>query len=242
MPPITVEVCVDDAAGLAAAIAGGANRIELCSALAIGGLTPSLGFMRLAAGALIPVYAMMRPRAGSFVYSAEELDLIRRDTEAAAEAGLAGVVLGVSAASDALDVETCAALVAHARKAGLGVTLHRAIDLTPDPVAAVDIAVDTGFERILTSGGRRTAPAGAETIAAMVERASGRISIMAGSGVKAENAVDLIRRTGVSEVHGSCSGPPTERNLRLVELGFSNPSARVTVVADVAALVAAVKV
>ena len=242
MPPITVEVCVDDAAGLAAAIAGGARRIELCSALAIGGLTPSLGFMRLAAGALIPVYAMMRPRAGSFVYSAEELDLIRRDIDAAAESGLAGVVLGVSAASDALDAETCAALTAHARKAGLSATLHRAIDLTPDPTAAVDIAIEAGFERILTSGGRRTAAAGADTIAAMVERAGGRISIMAGSGVKAENAVDLIRRTGVSEVHSSCNGPPAERNLRLVELGFSNPSARVTVTADVAALVAAVKV
>jgi copper homeostasis protein len=241
-PPITVEVCVDDAAGLAAAIAGGAHRIELCSALAIGGLTPSLGFMRLAAGSPIPVYAMMRPRAGSFVYSAEELDLIRRDIEAAAGAGLAGVVLGVSAPSGALDAETCAALVAHARGAGLAATLHRAIDLTPNPVAAVDTAVEAGFERILTSGGRRTAPVGADTIATMVERAGGRISIMAGSGVKAENAVDLIRRTGVREVHGSCSGPPAERNLRLVELGFSNPSARVTVAADVAALVAAVRV
>ena len=76
----------------------------------------------------------------------------------------------------------------------------------------------------------------------MVERAGNRIAVMAGSGVKAENAVDLIRRTGVREVHGSCSGPPVERNLRLVELGFSNPSAaRVTVAADVAALVAAVR-
>ena len=241
-PAITVEVCVDDASGLAAAIAGGAHRIELCSALAIGGLTPSVGFMRLAAKSPIPVYAMMRPRAGSFVYGPDEIDLIRRDIDAAAEVGLAGVVLGVSAPSDALDAETCAALAAHARKAGLAATLHRAIDLAPDPVAAVDIALEAGFERILTSGGRRTAPAGAETIAKMVERAGDRISIMASSGVKAENAVDLIRRTGVSEVHGSCSGPPAERNLRLVELGFSNPSARVTVVADVAALVAAVKV
>ncbi|HEY3815103.1 MAG TPA: copper homeostasis protein CutC [Caulobacteraceae bacterium] len=240
MPAITVEVCVDDASGLAAAIAGGAHRIELCSALAIGGLTPSAGFMQLAAKSPIPVFAMIRPRAGSFVYSAEELDVMRADIDAAAQAGLAGVVLGVSAASDALDAQTSAALVAHARKAGLPATLHRAIDLTPDPVAAVDAAVDAGFERILTSGGRRNAPAGADTIAAMVQRAGERLSIMAGAGVRADNAADLVRHTGVREVHGSCNGAPTERNLRLVELGFSNPSARVTVAEEVAALVAAV--
>ena len=114
--------------------------------------------MRLAAGSSdLLVYAMMRPRAGSFVYGAEELDVIRRDIDAAAEAGLAGVVLGVSAPSDALDGETCAALVAHARGAGLAATLHRAIDLTPDPVAAVDTA-DRGGVRAHPdlSGGRRT--------------------------------------------------------------------------------------
>ena len=126
-----------------------------------------------------------------------------------------------------------------AAQAWLKTTLHRAIDLAPDPVEAVDVAVDAGFERILTSGGARTARAGADTIAAMVARAGDRVSIMAGAGVKAENAPELIRRTGVREVHGSCGAPPSERNLRLVELGFSNPSARVTVAEDVAALVAA---
>ncbi len=239
MTAITVEVCVDDATGLAAAIAGGAHRVELCSALAVGGLTPSPGFMRLAANSPIPVYAMMRPRAGTFVYGADEIDLIRGDIDAAAGAGLPGVVLGASTASGALDAETCAALVTHAHGAGLAVTLHRAIDLTPDPVAAVDAAVEAGFERILTSGGARTATEGAEFIAAMVTRAAGRISIMAGSGVNAGNVAELVRRTGVREVHGSCSRPAAKADARVLALGFADPHARVTVAAEVAAFVAA---
>jgi copper homeostasis protein len=240
MAAVTVEVCVEDAAALAAATAGGANRIELCSALALGGLTPSLGFMRLAAKSPVPAYAMMRPRAGSFHYRRDEIDLIRRDIEAAAEAGLPGVVIGASTASGALEAEICAALVAHARGAGLAATLHRVIDLTPDPVEAVEVAVAIGVERILTSGGARTAPEGAEVIAAMVRRAAGRVSIMAGSGVNAGNAAALVRRTGVREVHSSCSRPLAQTDPRLLELGFAEASARGTVAGDVAALVAAV--
>jgi copper homeostasis protein len=238
---ITVEVCVGDGVGLAAAIAGGAHRIELCSALSVGGLTPSAGLMRLAQASPVPVFAMLRPRAGAFVYDADELDLIRRDIDAVAEAGLQGVVVGASKPSGELDARGCEALISHARALGLAVTLHRAVDLTPDPVEAVDIAVELGAERILTSGGARTAPEGADTLAAMVARAAGRLSIMAGSGVSAANAAELVRRTGVREVHGSCSRPVVENDPRLMELGFSDPKRRGTVAADVAALVAAVE-
>lgn len=238
---ITVEVCVGDGVGLAAAIAGGAHRIELCSALSVGGLTPSAGLLRLAHASPVPVYPMLRPRAGSFVYDADELDLIRRDIDAVADAGLQGVVVGASKPSGELDVKGCETLISHAVDRRLGVTLHRAVDLTPDPVEAVDIAIALGAERILTSGGARTAPEGADTIAAMVERAAGRLSIMAGSGVSAANAAELVRRTGVGEVHGSCSRPVEEPDPTLVELGFSDPKRRGTVAADVAALVAAVQ-
>ena len=227
--------------GLAAAIAGGAQRIELCSALSVGGLTPSAGLMRLATASPVPVFPMLRPRAGSFVYDADELDLIRRDIDAVAEAGLRGVVVGASKPSGELDVRGCETLISHARGLGLAVTLHRAVDLTPDPVEAVDVAVELGVERILTSGGARTAPEGADTLAAMVERAAGRLSIMAGSGVSAVNAAELVRRTGVREVHGSCSRPIVEDDPRLIELGFSDAKRRGTVAADVAALVAAVE-
>jgi copper homeostasis protein len=241
MPSITVEVCVGDGVGLAAAIKGGAQRIELCSALSVGGLTPSAGLMRLARASPVPVFPMLRPRAGSFVYDVDELDLIRRDIDAVAEAGLRGVVLGASKPSGELDASACEVLITQARGLGLAVTLHRAMDLTPDPVEAVDIAVALGAERVLTSGGARTAPEGVDTIAAMVARAAGRLSIMAGSGVSAANAAELVRRTGVREVHGSCSRPVVENDPRLIELGFSDPNRRGTVTDDVAALVAAVE-
>jgi copper homeostasis protein len=238
---IIVEVCVGDGVGLAAAIAGGADRIELCSALMVGGLTPSAGLMRLAkATSPVPVFPMLRPRAGAFVYDADELDLILRDIDAVAEAGLQGVVVGASRPSGELDVKGCEVLAAHARARGLAVTLHRAVDLTPDPVEAVEVAIALGAERILTSGGAKTAPEGAERIAAMVERAAGRCSIMAGSGVNAANAAALVVRTGVSEVHGSCSRPLADEGGKLAELGFTDPRRRATVAADVAALVAAV--
>lgn len=240
MSRITIEVCVENKADLTAAIAGGAHRIELCSALALGGLTPSVGLMHLAARSPIPVYSMQRPRSGSFVYSPDELDLIRRDIDAVAEVGLQGVVIGASKPSGDLDVEACLVLVSHARAQGLAVTLHRAIDLAPDPVNAVDVAVDLGVERVLTSGGARTAIEGIETIAAMVNRAGDRLSVMAGASVNGNNIAELVRRTGIKEVHGSFSQPSTITDPRLIELGFTSPNQRGTNAAEVANAVAAV--
>ena len=205
---VILEVCVDTPAGLAAAIAGGADRIELCSALALQGLTPAPGLMAIAAEAAIPIYPMIRPRHGDFVYDAGDLDAILRDVDAVRDAGLAGVVIGANAPSGELDVDALAMLVAHAE--GLGVTLHRAFDLTPDPFAALETAIDLGFERILTSGRALNAMAGAETIAALVKQADGRIAILAGGGVNPSNVAELVARTGVREVHGSCSGPMVE--------------------------------
>jgi copper homeostasis protein len=182
---VILEVCVDTPAGLAAAIEGGADRIELCSALALQGLTPAPGLMAIAAEAAIPIYPMIRPRNGDFVYDAGDLDAILRDIDATREAGLAGVVIGANLSSGELDVDALSMLVAHAE--GLGVTLHRAFDLTPDPFAALETAIDLGFERILTSGCALNAMAGAETIAALVEQADGRIAILAGGGVNPSN-------------------------------------------------------
>ncbi len=127
---ITLEVCVDDAAGLDAAIAGGADRIELCSALTLGGLTPSAGLMAIAAGAAVPVYAMIRPRGGDFVFSSRELDQMRAEIDAVRSAGLAGVVLGASRPDGMLDGSMLQALAEHAK--GLGLSLHRAFDCVPD--------------------------------------------------------------------------------------------------------------
>jgi copper homeostasis protein len=237
---VILEVCVDTPAGLAAAIAGGADRIELCSALALQGLTPAPGLMAIAAEAAIPIYPMIRPRNGDFVYDPGDLDAIFRDIDATREAGLAGVVIGANLPTGELDVEALAMLVAHAE--GLGVTLHRAFDLTPDPFAALETAIDLGFERILTSGCALNAMAGAETIAALVEKADGRIAILAGGGVNPSNVAQLVARTGVREVHGSCGAPMTYglgqgHEDRAYKLGFVQDGLRDTDEAAVAAVV-----
>jgi copper homeostasis protein len=234
---VLLEVCVDSADGLAAAIEGGADRIELCSALDLGGLTPSPGLMAVAAKASVPVYAMIRPRAGNFVFSQAELDQMRHDIDAVRAAGLAGAVLGASLESGALDEAGLLTLREHA--AGLGTTLHRAIDLVPDLMEAVDVAAGLKFERILSSGGRKTALEGMDGLAAMIDRAAGRISVMPGSGVHAGNAGALLARLAVSEAHGSCSIEISESDAKALAFGFSSPTRRITSANHVAALRAA---
>ena len=232
-----LEVCVDTPAGLAAAVAGGADRIELCAALSLHGLTPAPGLMAQAARMDCPVYAMIRSRQGDFVYGPADLDAMRRDIDAARAYGLAGVVIGANRSSGELDVDALSALRTHAE--GLGVTLHRAFDLVPDFSAALELAVELGVERILTSGGETSAPKGAARLADLVSQAAGRISIMAGSGLNADNVADLIARTGVREVHGSCGGAAIDglgqgHAERASALGFLPLNPRDTVEASVA--------
>ncbi|MCV9962050.1 copper homeostasis protein CutC [Pararhizobium sp. BT-229] len=226
MTKILLEVCVEDAAGLMAAVEGGADRIELCSALAVGGLTPPPGLMTLAGKLSIPVYAMIRPRPGDFVFDADDIDVMLGDIDAARSAGLAGVVLGASRSDGRLDVAMLRILADHA--AGLGLTLHRAFDLVPDFAEAVEIAVDLGFERILTSGGAKKASDGLDALASIVAAADGRISIMPGSGVTLETIDGLLSRLSVSEVHSSCSIDKPAHDARLVSLGFVAASAKRT--------------
>lgn len=241
---VILEVCVDTPAGLAAAIAGGADRIELCSALALQGLSPAPGLMAIAAKAPIPVYAMLRPRHGDFVYDARELDALLYDIDAARTAGLAGVVIGANTTSGALDAEGLAKLVRHA--SGLGLTLHKAFDLVPDPAEALELAVALGFERILTSGRAPSVMAGIEALSELVAVAGDRISILPGGGVRPDNVADLVARTGVREVHGSFSGPATRGlagghdNLAYT-LGFVPDGLRETSRAAVAEAVAALR-
>ena len=222
MSRLRLEVCVDSQAGLAAAIAGGADRIELCAALDCEGLTPSPGLMARAGSSSCPTYAMIRPRAGDFVFDRLDVEAMRRDIDAARAAGLEGVVLGANRPDGRLDEDVLAALVAHA--AGLGVALHRAFDVTPDKAEALETAIGLGFIRVLTSGGRRGAPEGADVIADLVRQAGERIVILAGAGLRPGNVADFVRRTGVSEVHGSCRAPLPEPPSGLAaDLGFALP-------------------
>ncbi|MBZ7923910.1 copper homeostasis protein CutC [Ensifer adhaerens] len=226
MSDIKLEVCVDDADGLNAAIEGGADRIELCAALSIGGLTPNPGLMALAGPPPVPVYAMIRPRPGDFIFSATELDIMRRDIDAARDAGLAGVVLGASIADGRLDTSMLIKLTGHA--AGLGMTLHRAFDLVPDFAEAMDVAVELGFERILTSGGAKSAPQAIDRLAELTERAAGRLSIMPGSGVTLDTVDTVLDRLAVDEVHSSCSVREPAQDQRLIEMGFVSADRRRT--------------
>lgn len=211
---------MDDIAGLDAAIEGGADRIELCSALGIGGLTPSAGLMSAAQRSPVPCYAMIRPRAGDFVYSAQELDIMTNDIYFAASSGLAGVVFGASLPDGRLDTE---GLITLANAIGtMPRTLHRAFDLVPDMSEAIELAIECGFERILTSGRAPSALAGVEDIAEAVKIADGRISIMAGSGVNLDTIDALLSRLDVGEVHSSCSSTAAAGDPRLVALGFAD--------------------
>jgi copper homeostasis protein len=234
-----LEVCVDDIAGLEAAVSGGADRIELCSALDSGGLTPSCGFMAAAAQVPIPVFALIRPRAGGFVYSEAEVAVMEADIAAARDAGLAGVVIGATTADGALDQQVNRKLVDAAM--GLDLTLHRAIDVVSDMERAVDLAISLGFSRVLTSGGARHAEEGIDIIARLVERSAGKISIMPGGGVRPENAARFLAIPGVTELHASCSGAYVGAG-RLVELGFLSEMPRRTDAAIVRQLKAQINV
>jgi copper homeostasis protein len=234
MADILLEVCVDDVAGLEAAIEGGADRIELCTALSVGGLTPSAGLMSAAQRSPVPCYAMIRPRAGDFIYSAAELDIMTNDIYFAASAGLAGVVFGASLPDGRLDTE---ALITLSNAVGtMPRTLHRAFDLVPDIGEAVELAIECGFERILSSGRAAAAADGLDDLAEAVRIADGRISIMPGAGVDLGTIDAILDRVKVKEVHSSCSSVVSVKDRRLVTLGFSKGAVRQTDVAIVRAL------
>lgn len=198
-----LEVCVDTIEGAWNAVRGGAGRIELCSALSEGGLTPSGGLMSAASALPVPVYVMIRPRAGLFCFSVEEEKIMTSDIEMAKSLGLTGVVLGAQGRDGRLDGDMLERLSCKA--AGMGRTLHRVIDTVPDPIADLEVATGLGFERVLTSGAEPAAEQGLPLIRKLVEAASGRISIMPGSGVTPENTGKIIQATGVRELHASCS-------------------------------------
>lgn len=226
-PRITLEICVETVAGAAAAITGGCDRIELCAALALGGLTPSAGLVAavldVARPAGVAVRAMVRPQPGGFTYDATTLALAQREAAALVAAGVDGLVFGATR-EGALDTAALAG-VCDALPATVGMTLHRAIDVVDDPVAAVDTAVALGFDHILTSGGAASAPAGAATIARMVARAAGRCTVMAGAGVAPGNVAALIAATGVRAVHGSASTAAAPASAERIDFG---PPPRIT--------------
>lgn len=194
-----IEAYVETAQQAEAAVRAGADRLELCGA-GEGGLTPSLATLGVVAKSLsLPTHAMLRPRAGDFVYDAEEFGAMRRALSQLRESGAQGVVFGILLSDGHLDVARMGELVS--RCDGLRIVCHRAFDRTPDADEALEQLIALGVHEVLTSGHAETAFEGSETLQRHVERAAGRIQILAGGGVRPHNAREIVSRTGVRALH-----------------------------------------
>lgn len=198
-----IELSVDTIGGAVAADELGADRIELCSAGALGGLTPGPGLLAaaLARCRRAEVHVLIRPREGGFEYSPAEVDAMLADVRHAVVAGAAGVVVGALTAAGELDVPVLRALVAAAD--GLPVTAHRAVDVCADPVAAVESLTDLGFRRVLSSGGAARAEDGVPTLSRMVAAGGSALSVTACGGIRPHNALAIADATGVADLHAA---------------------------------------
>jgi copper homeostasis protein len=208
-PPISkkqngfvLEICAESVDYAVAAERANAHRIELCSDLASGGITPSAGLMRAARRHLrLPIHVLIRPRLGNFTYSERELEIMQNDIGMAKQLGMDGIVVGVLNAKSRVDVACMRELVALA--CPLSVTFHRAFDHCRDWEEALEAVIETGAQRILTSGMQPRAADGISSLARLVKAAQGRITIMPGGGINATNVLKIVHATSVREVHAS---------------------------------------
>lgn len=202
-----VEACVGSLEESVAAEQGGAGRLELCHDLSVGGITPATALLDAVKERIrIPVSVMIRPRGGSFVHSADEISRMLDDIDLARMHGADMLVFGVLTEDGAVDVVRTGRLVE--RAGPTPVTFHKAFDQIDDQMTALEALIDVGVARVLTSGGAATAIGGVDRLAALVERAAGRIGVMAGGKVRADSARELVARAGVAEVHARCELDP----------------------------------
>ncbi|MBC9796871.1 copper homeostasis protein CutC [Sinomicrobium weinanense] len=198
-----VEICASSFLSARNAQQAGADRIELCTELGVGGITPSYGLIRKVTEELdIPVHVLIRPRSGSFCYDRDEFDIMKRDIVFCREAGCSGIVSGVLTADNELDVERTKELKELAGP--LIFTFHRAIDWVSDPLEIADKLKEIGVNRILTSGQKATAALGMDTLVRLMEHCGGRPVIMPGGGINADNVLDFVRN-GFTEIHFSAT-------------------------------------
>lgn len=216
-----LEVCVDSVASSVAAQQGGADRIELCSDLLEGGITPGPGLISVVRSRLdIDIFVMIRPRAGDFLYDDDEFEVMQQDMDEARRLGANGFVLGILNEHAGVDVERTRELVNRADP--LPITFHRAIDMTPDPLTALEDVIATGAHRVLTSGGAPNVTKGCELLRRMQESASDRITIMAGGGLTLKTVQHIVETTGIGEYHASlrkAMQSPTDFHKRGVVMG-----------------------
>jgi len=202
MRNIIFELCAETIDACLAAKEGGAHRIELCSGLSEGGLTPSHGLVQAAIERSgLPVHVLLRPRGGDFMYTRSEVAVMREDIQHVKQLGAVGVVLGLLRTDGSVDVEGVRDLVQFAHP--MEVTFHRAFDVTPSLPQALEDVITTGCDRVLTSGGHRDVVAGAACLAELVVQASDRIAVAIGGGLRFKDAASLARLIGAAHFHGS---------------------------------------
>jgi len=198
--PVALEVCVESVASALAAERGGAARVELCSDLLEGGLTPSAGQIEVVRRNLsVGLHVMIRPRGGDFLYSPEELEIMQRDIEVAKSLGADGVVFGILEPGGNVDRKSTRRLVDLARP--LSVTFHRAFDMSADLLRALEDIVSCGADRVLTSGGQATAALGQKVIADLIRVAKGRVIVVPAGGIAGTELRHLVEGTGACEIH-----------------------------------------
>ncbi|MGR5500357.1 copper homeostasis protein CutC [Vibrio sp. DNB22_10_4] len=195
-----IEICIDNIESFDIAVKAGADRIELCSALSVGGLTPSLGLCELIIKqSTVPVNAMIRPRAGDFVFSNDELEIMLNDIHAMKCHGMNGVVIGVLNRDGSINQAQLAQLCEAAK--GMQITFHRAFDYCPDPATALEVLIEHGCHTLLTSGQQVSAEQGIALLEKLVKQANGRIEVMPGAGVSSSNAHKIQLSTEANWLH-----------------------------------------
>ena len=213
---VIVEICIDSIEGVRSARDAGAARVELCSALLEGGLTPSYGMVEKAVMVSGPVgvQVMIRPRGGDFLYSDDEFEAMKGDIFALKTLGVDGFVFGVLTSEGDVDISRTKELIDLARPAS--VTFHRAFDMTRDPIEALDTLIELGVDRLLTSGQAPGVVEGSPLICKLIERAAGRLIIMPGGDIGARNVERIVEETGAKEIHFAAfeiqPGPMRHRN------------------------------
>lgn len=203
-----LEICAGDLASIEAAMQGGADRVEICCALPIGGLTPPASLLLLSErfSPRLRRHVLLRPRPGDFLYDEGEMECMKADISSPFFARIDGAVIGVLRADGSVDSERNAILMEHARKQGIkSFTFHRAFDMTSDPEHALEEIITLGFDRILTSGCAPSAPEGVGMLRRLNDQAAGKITIMAGGGVNASNVRMIAECAGIRSFHASCS-------------------------------------
>jgi len=197
---VVVEACVDAIDAAMEAEWGGADRIELCGELLQGGVTPSHGLIEAVWDQVsVPLFVLIRPRAGDFLYTADELDVMERDIRVARALHVDGIVAGALTTEGDIDVAAMRCILDAARP--MSVTFHRAFDFTRDQDAALDALLELEVDRVLTSGGAPTALQGVENLARLNLRAGSELTVMAGGSITSVNVGEVVRRSGVREVH-----------------------------------------